>query len=182
MLLLLLLVVVAVVVVVVVVVFVVVVVVVVVVVIVVVVVVVVTGAQCWKYKTMQQRQSLVTEPGGSREELAAFLQTKAYDQDAAQWKAYVDLNFVDLRGVTVIPFTTKYFVQSVVAFTARGGRLWSVIDFTHDVCKQHYKLGFFGFVGFHYVKWEWRMCVLPLMFCIASKERQQQQQQRQKQQ
>eukprot|EP00972_Heterocapsa_arctica_P066142 9757871-Heterocapsa_arctica.AAC.1 len=44
------------------------------------------------------------------------------------------------------------------------------MDFTHDVCRQKFKLGAVCAVGMHFSKGVWRNTVVPGMFCVASKE------------
>lgn len=69
-----------------------------------------------------------------------------------------------------IPFTCDELIDQVVAYRARGINLKCVKDFTHDTCRQKWKLGVLGLLGLHEVKGEFCGTMIPIVFCLTPSE------------
>ena len=93
------------------------------------------------------------------------------EKNGTDGSAIVSQRFLQLTHYTGIPFTCPYLLSVCHSFVARCvGRVHWCMDFTHDVCRQRFKLGCFALLGCHWSGGLWRSTALPLMFCIASKE------------
>ena len=70
----------------------------------------------------------------------------------------------------ILPFTSSFNLQEVVAFISRSPTINLVLDFTHDVCRQRYKVGVLAVLGTHFSQSEWKGTVIPLIFAVSEKE------------
>ena len=71
--------------------------------------------------------------------------------------------------MTIIPFSCLFLLTEAAWFLGTG-HVRLVVDFTHDVCQQKFKLGMVSFAGDHFVRGFCRSRVLPVFYCLSSKE------------
>ena len=102
------------------------------------------------------------------EELIASRQWVEGQEDV---KTYCDVLRTDAEK-KIFTFSTEFVIDAAIAFIAMSppGSIHLVIDFTHDVCSQSYKLGLIGILCHHYVDGEWRKPLIPVGWCSAVKE------------
>ena len=72
--------------------------------------------------------------------------------------------------MTIIPFTCLFLLNEACRFISLGRGLRLVLDFTHDICQQRFKLGVVSIAAYHFVRGVWRSTVLPVFYCLSSKE------------
>ena len=107
------------------------------------------------------------------ERFLALLQRYVKRDDMKKHQMWTLDEFIT-RGWTgrnpAVPFTSDELVDQVVAYRARGYNLKVVKDFTHDTCRQKWKLGVIGILATHEVKGEFHSCMIPVAFSITPEE------------
>ncbi len=136
-----------------------------------------TERQITRTKTAARSASLASLPGGSPDELRVLITNMQWQESLGPTDIWVDVD----RSVTdslktVVPFTTKYLLQSGAEFIrkceAAGHPVCVTMDGTHDVCREQLKLLGLCLVG---TSWdaghaEWCSTLMPLFFALSCRE------------
>jgi hypothetical protein len=113
-------------------------------------------------------------PGQSPAEMQALIATMGRSADQSASALWVPANHCLITDVeTNIPFTSDYLLQSFVGFAAKSeADPKFVIDFTHDQCKEGFKVGCISALGTHFDSnhGEWATTTLPLMYLLCNEE------------
>jgi hypothetical protein len=126
---------------------------------------------CTKYKSEQGIASRRESTTYRVEGLRATIDATPYHPGLTAQTVFFQPDFTELTRFTSIPFSTKFFLDEFVHFVSRcSGKVTLLFDFTHDICRQRFKLGLVAAMGTHYDRYMWRNSIVPAMCSIASKE------------
>jgi hypothetical protein len=123
----------------------------------------------WKSKSQgaeRAASSTLTVEG-----LAPLVESVQYTESLEGHVVFYEPDFSEFHRFTCVPFSTTHFLDAFAAFTSRcSGDITLVYNFTHDVCRQRFKLGIIAAVGTHWDGTMWRNTVVPGFCAIASRE------------
>lgn len=125
-----------------------------------------TLPEVYKHATYKRHR-----PGGETltyEDLEAYVRANMRTPDCRD----VQLWFVgpSISPQIVLPFSSDFLLSQVEGFLSRTTVVRLVLDFTHDMCSQRYKVGVVAALGVHYNNYEWHSTIIPICFCISATE------------
>jgi hypothetical protein len=113
-------------------------------------------------------------PGQSPAEMQALIATMGRSAEQSASALWVPADHCVINEMeTNIPFTSDYLLQSFIGFAAKSEvDPKFVIDFTHDQCREGFKVGNISALGSHFddSHGQWAETILPIMYLLCNEE------------
>ena len=74
------------------------------------------------------------------------------------------------KVVTAVPFTCLWLLSLLKSFLEEGRKLRLVLDFTHKILHQSFKLGVISIACLHFSRGDWVNTVFPVFYCLSRNE------------
>jgi len=128
-----------------------------------------SAAQVWRLRSGQRRVARAFG-GVSREEFRANVEGRKDARPGEAWALRPDLARANWEE-PFAPLLSEALLAIGARFAGRtAGPLRLVVDATHDIALQKYKLVSAGFLGVHWHGDGWHTTFIPLAFCFARGE------------
>ena len=107
----------------------------------------------------------------SRESLTSFVESIDSDEKENECKCFVAQDFVTISSfMTIIPFTCFFLLNEAACLLGSENYVRVVLDLTHDIFQEKFKLGLLSFAAYHFVRGFWRSTVISVVSCSSSNE------------